>query len=369
MNGERGGTGRMGKYSLVELVETVKARMGPERFREVVLKAAQEAAHRAGFPDVDQYLNHLGLRGRWRRALSKDRRTGEVVVVAPYLAHCIPVLQIPLETFIQVVPRPWDQWHPRSVLAVVIGWKLCQGPAEPHHPRWSTSGRDTGALASLVTLLTSEFGLHFRLELQWASPDMPAEQATELIEALRSRHDVGAVVALGSPVVNSVVEPLARLMLAGREASEPPARFRFTGNGTSAGSFLCDPPCRPEESGIRFINSTRTAFRRTLVEEVLRRAQSNDRGPFEDCGMLLIDARHRCPLIVCAGHGSCGTVAAVLALGQSYKINADLNRDDDELGRDRAFQIVTVRCHKASVGPVDDLYFDPEYGTGWDFGF
>jgi hypothetical protein len=190
---------------------------------------------------------------------------------------------------------------------------------------------------------------------------------------LCARKDVGAVVVLGSELVNPMAGPIARRMFNGRAASDLPARFRWSFAWEGRDPFLSDPtPCTPGDEGIAFTGTGKKTLLRTRDEVILRRARSSRKAIFLDCGVLAIDSRADPLLVLCAGHGGCGTRAAVLGLARTTYLEDRLLESAQGrglVGNRRVFEPLWVRRTKASHAAVDDLTFDETYGVGWGFEF
>jgi hypothetical protein len=242
--------------------------------------------------------------------------------------------------------------------------------------------RDLCAYAALCDLMYTRLRLDCRVRVCLHPARTSLRAARQYLNDLRADRNLTAIVVVGSPVVNPMAAPLAEAFLEGTGQSRLPARFAWAFDRAGTGSsrpfhkVLSEPRRVPDgEEGI-WLSGRRILGRVNddAVRESLRRSRP---GPFKDCGMLLL--RYDCTpmLILCAGHGGCGTWAATLALGEipdlAVRHQESIDPSVSQFSRDRIFALVDVDRHKPSTGGrstpsrVDDLVFDPEYGSGWKF--
>jgi hypothetical protein len=225
-------------------------------------------------------------------------------------------------------------------------------------------------------------GLACRIELHTATAGDDHEPEARLKRLLR-RADIGAVIAIGSPVVNPFTDALARKVFTPDDADEdqpeePPARFVWPRAAAArlAGSFLSEP-ASGEKVGLRRRDGVLhvRARDRAIVNAIKDGAW---RGKvFPDCGMLVMDYRHdKYLLAFCAGHGGAGTLAASYGLThpqfsqhlrESEQAPEEARNRKWYIGPKRACQIVDVTRLKPSSAPADDLEFDPHFQEGWHF--
>jgi hypothetical protein len=354
------------------------------RGEQYVLDAVRDAVHavaRGEGETVTQYVSRLGLDFEWRRprALIEQfgaaARTGDhearrqVVHALTLLARVLRVGRVPLGALLGA-PPPWHRWRPGSTLVVLIGEQQVTMGRSPC-PKWCSSRHDKLALQRLVNLM-NDLGLTFRLELPAVPPGLGSEEATERLNELLKRDDVGAIVGLGSPMANSLAAPLARLALGGGEA---PAKFRFASEVDPPDRYLCDPPARAGDPvGIRLFNHQEITFTRMPDEQVREQVIQGVTGPFPDVGMLIIDCHRPCVLLLAVGHGGDATEASCEALRHSvYLMNqlttfAPGREDDPVYGRDRTVEIVTVRRHlRDRELAVDNLCFgEDDWELYWE---
>ncbi|MBN2491660.1 MAG: hypothetical protein JXQ29_12495 [Planctomycetes bacterium] len=255
---------------------------------------------------------------------------------------------------------PWDTWQPGARVAVVVGGKEAHITQGNHSFRRKVLGiRDAEAYAQLLTILREDAEIEFQSDLYFSDADLPPAEAQAMLDNLCRQPRIGAIVVLGSPLVNSLTDPLARLIFDDIGADELPARFRWSFDLGHPEPFLWEPEsCRPGEEGIRLRGSRKTTLPRMRDEAVLERLQRARRmGTFPDCGLLAISTRHEKLLILCAGHGGCGTMAAVLALARVMVIERSLLADaGPAMPCGRIFEPLVVKRRKRSREAVDDFY-------------
>ena len=100
---------------------------------------------------------------------------------------------------------PWDRLPPGATVAVVVGARHVVVPETAHEVRQRAVGaRDVDALTFLVGLAQRELHLDCRFALHSAPTDLSPDRAAGLLERLRRQPGVGAVVVLGSPLVNAL---------------------------------------------------------------------------------------------------------------------------------------------------------------------
>ncbi|MBP7933146.1 MAG: hypothetical protein KA354_00745 [Phycisphaerae bacterium] len=341
--------------------------------------AARRRSREAGFDNIDHYLDHMQLRGEYRRAVSLTART---VTDIDRLVHFIRRLPVPVEAIFQVSPRlpPWETWEQGSVFAVVVGERQVLIPEVAGDlPQRAVGARDAEALAELVHGL-SGFRIECRVELHLLPSELPEERAQARLDDLRKRPEVGAVVVLGSPVVNPMADPIARIMLDNRPSGELPARFRWSIKLPKM-PYLSEPlPCAPNEQGIVLKGHGLTTYRRDSAPAIAH-AIAKDPHPhktFDDCSILILDVRTRPLLVLCAGHGGWGTIVAVRALKHQYHIEERIRHSYDPaesiLGRSGEGRVFAVTWAKRKKPPshdkVDDLVLtDDAINQGWGFAF
>lgn len=236
----------------------------------------------------------------------------------------------------------------------------------------AVGAQDVQALARLGSFIHEDLRLPSRIKVHSAPRTLEPQEAQDRLERLRSgrgakRH--GAIVVLGSPVVNPFAAALAHAAYDG-DPERLPARFRWSLSPDTRHGFLSDrQACKTTDEGIWLPDERRPGFPRERDDDIVKAIQSDERKGFLDCGMLLLDVRKRPWLILAAGYGGVGTIASIIALTRQEDIATLL---DDGLG----FAIVGTRRRKPSEprieGPeVDDLEIESErFGNrhgGWWF--
>ncbi len=298
------------------------------------------------------FLNRLGIRAQWQRAIVDGK-------IADYglLATVVRVAELPVSILTRT---PWHLIQPGDEIAVVQGVRAVDIPEVSRAVRQ----RGVGARDALAQAAIANACRRLRLDADLMPHPVPGEwpvaDGTRYLTELCAKPNVGAVIVLGSFIVNPLAEPLARRALAGQPC---PARFRWVTN-PGAGNVLSVPGAAPPgQEGIQ-VDRPAELFPRMRDDAVLERLNKSDTGPFPDCGLLLIDARTRPLTILCAGHGGCGTVAAAETLGDHALITrllaASADAENSALGANLVLVVVAVdRQSSGGMGlggsPVDDL--------------
>jgi hypothetical protein len=321
--------------------------VGDARLVKMVHEAIQR---RAGLFSLEEFLKRYGAYPAYKKAIRPERGTIEDF---DQLVRCVRLLGLSITADLRC--SPWDRWEPDSVFTIVYGERQVHIPEVAKGMRQRAVGaRDAEAMTYLVTLLRSRFQIEARVKLYPVPADLAPEAAEEQFERLRGNPETGAIVVLGSPVVNPMAEVAARA-ITDNEPDFLPGRFRWSCRQTHSVPFLSDPtPCKPEDEGIRR-SSRGPTYRRVRDDRVLADIQRGKYGPFADCGMPLMDCRQSPYLLLCAGHGGCGTVACVEALEQQGIIAERLAE-----GNDRLFELIEVKRRKPkhTAAEVDDLFID-----------
>jgi hypothetical protein len=109
--------------------------------------------------------------------------------------------------------------------------------------------------------------------------------------------------------------------------------------------------------GIVDSTNPKNFVRRVSDDEIhkTRRSPGNRKVYFQDCGLLMIDARRRPLLISAQGHGGCGTLGCVQLLSKFRVIDDCFARSaKSPLGSARIFEAVAVLREVRSFHEVDD---------------
>jgi hypothetical protein len=181
------------------------------------------------------------------------------------------------------------------------------------------------------------------------------------------------ICVLGSPVVNPLANPAAREVFADTKEDFLP-RFRWAYKA-SPDNFLADRdyPVRkdrwsPAEEGVSLPNhrNLRTRYPRVGDDLVLAQMEKGETD-FPDAGIFMMDCTHPAILVVCAGHGGCGTLGCVSQLRETELIDdaLQLSRtrkiEPGDTKPDRIVGVVTVNRRRrsqpedAQTAAVDDL--------------
>ncbi|MFO0819439.1 MAG: hypothetical protein U1A77_15940 [Pirellulales bacterium] len=362
---------------LEQLVEPfVKAGGGPQLIK-AVRELIKEQAAKSQTPDLDDYLDLHHLKHTWRKINSRSSPPTEDDVIRG-ICRVVRDLKLPLPVSRQTTP--WDQFKPGSTIVVCLGERLVSMPEVAKDVRQRVIGaRDVQALTELLGFFQSDLNLDCRIQVKSIPEDLSRPRARDMLAELRSSQDCGAVCVLGSPLVNRLADALAETLF---PQGNPPARFRWSFSPQPESGLLSESTvCRPNQEGIRLSvhaqGNSPTTYLRTRDDEVVSQLRSSHHTVFEDCGMLMLSCRPKEPmLILAAGHGGCGTIAAVLALREQDEIAKRLalgGTSDSSMGRNQLFEVVKVRRRKPSASTTDDLIFErepkkgPGFRTGWRF--
>ncbi len=242
----------------------------------------------------------------------------------------------------------WGQIKYGTTIMVALGSHDVQ-ILESSKTMRAVGSRDLRAVALLFE------HLYRRLNLQCAIEIFPVSQKSiemdweDQFETIAQRKDVSGIVCLGS-VTNPMSDIMARRIWG---ADKPPATFRYT--RLQEASFLCQPCKHPEEEGIR--------YGKDLLPRTRSSRSDDERSIVKDCGLIGIRAKPNEPLLVlCAGHGGAGTIAAVLGVSNESEIKNRLQANPDKF-----FELVWVKRDPHAAH--SDLPFDQRKGKGWDFHF
>lgn len=354
----------------------VKSGGGPQLVK-AVRELVKEQAAKSLTPDLDDYLDIHHLKHTWRKINSRKSPPTDDELVRS-VCRVVRDLKLPLPVSRQ--STPWDRFAPGSTIVICIGQRLVDMPEVAQDVRQRAVGaRDVQALTELLGYLQSDLNLDCRIRVESIPEDLSQPKARDLFERFHSSNNCGAICVIGSPIVNRLADSLAEAIF---PQCDPPARFRWSSLPQHKLGLLSEPTaCRPTQEGIRLRvhaqGNSATTFLRTRDDEVVSQLRRHQRTVFEDCGMLLMSCRPKEPmLILAAGHGGCGTIAAVLALREHDEIARRLalgGTAHSSLGRNQLFEIVEVRRRKPSDAPIDDLIFSREqkkgaaFRTGWRF--
>jgi hypothetical protein len=318
-------------------------------------------AQEKGFEKGSDYLRSLGEWHNYRRLQQNRNRLPEM----KFVQSIVRLFHI-VGGRIEIDNRmwPWTDWRSGSTVVAVVGTRSIRYPGVGKFERQGVDRWDVIALKELVNIL-ARFGLDVRLEQREEPSDLPPSGVRKALRTLWNRRpEVGCVVCLGSPVTNPLSEGVAQVILEGREA---PGRFRWAA-GVAVGREAClsiPEPCKPSDEGI-WTRSGCIAARthETVLLAKLQEEKVNARfvKGFKDCGILLLSHRENQPvLIVAAGHGGLGTVAAVGGLAHPI----DRFDPDGKLDAETAFGIVEVPIRKRTERDVDDLEPDSSSRVTW----
>ncbi len=351
--------------------------IGPDRENEKqvarrVLMAINKLQHDRGFKDRKTFLETYGIRGMYWRALCVGRSR---ISSVRRLAQCLRKMKMPADMLVNFDEpfAPWDAWTSGGRVAVVVGARDILLGNDESLKSSLIGTRDFQAHHHLERVLRVDAEIEFRPELKTV-PDCSQAQAEEHLDRLCKETEGGAVIVLGSPLCNPLADTIAR-RIARMPAEELPARFRWPFSFQKSDPYLIEPSkCLPAEAGVRLRGHGTTNYARITDEHIIEEMRAHaplktgERlGPYADAGLLAIDYDHDPVLILCAGHGGCATIAAVLGLSQVMYIEHCLEYEHDDLGVGRLWLPVTVDRYKTTLELTDDLVFSELYGKDWRF--
>ena len=360
-------------FRFKNLLEWLAEQMG----QPAVVRAVRNAIDRCRVKkhpamDMETFLNFTGLKGPL--GASVNFRKGKVKNFEK-LTRVLRRLNIKAEDLFNLDMEtrfaPWDAWTQDAVVLVVLGGKSAIIPeARSNFRRPVVGAPDAKAYARLIQILREDAEIDFRDELHFLPPECQGAEAEAYLKKLRKRKNVGAIVVLGSPLVNPLADPIARRIFQGSMARDLPARFRWSFKRRQEDPFLCDPKqFKPTQEGIALPGHQLTTFPRIRDEDVVKNMRQGPRGTYPDTGILCISSMNDILLILCAGHGGCGTMAAVLGLSKVMYVEKQLlDSSVPELPTHVMCEPVWVKRRKQTKEPIDDFYFNERlYGVEWGF--
>ncbi len=319
---------------------------------------------------VDRYLGEHKARGLTRDSVSF--KTG-AIKSRTKLILALRAMQITVEDLFQFDPRrpPWDLVGDNETVAVVLGGKFVEIPGSSSMQHQSVGARDAEAIPLIEKIVSQHLQVEAKVRLFPVSPNMTPLDAENLLQKLSEHPEIGVIVVLGSELVNPLAAPIARRIL--RSPSQDlPYRFRWSFDPPISEPHLSETtPCLPDQEGIHFRRPPGFFLRRVRDENILKASHQGTFGPFADCGLLAITPAEEKLMILCAGHGGCGTLATVLALSEiNYIERRLLEAFEDGVPNELEgvfCEPVWVKRTKETEEPIDDLTFDRTFGVGWGF--
>jgi hypothetical protein len=350
---------------------------GERALASKVARAVERLRLLRGFDDQDAFLDHYGIRGQYRKAISIRRGR---ILDRLRLAQCLRRMDMPADLICSFESRfaPWDAWQEGACVAIVVGRRhVTTRQSSSFSMRTDLVGtHDHKALGHLERILAEEARIKYHPRPRQVAGYLDRDAAEAFLDDLCRKMRGGAIIVMGSPLRNPIADPIARRIMDLR-GHELPARFRWHFRFQGSDGYLVEPEiCQPREAGVRQRGHGRTTYRRVTDEQIMKEAASRGTlapserlGPYADAGILAMDCQHDPMLILCAGHGGCGTLAAVLGLSETMYVERCLLNAQEELGLEpgRLFQPVTVDRYKPTLDAIDDLEFNEEYGVGWHF--
>ena len=339
----------------------------------VVIRALDEEIYRrqTAFKDREAFFESLSsvpgsAKGHWSRAVKKlkkasapkDVQDTRRIVAADSLVKFIRLLKPTIEIDIQM--EPWNRWRAGSRVIVFVGERDVSIPIVSKNTMQRAVGaRDSQAFAELAKLLYRDIGLDCEVVLEHV-PALPKGQYARFLQDKLAETDVGMVVVLGSPVVNPLANPAAQEVFRDTDQSFMP-KFRWAYRTKPCNTMAdCDIPHKqekwlPAEEGVSLAHHRNlpTPYPRVGDDLVIEQMASGET-EFTDAGIFMMDCSRPqgAILLLCAGHGGCGTLGCVAQLRDRELIGdlLDLSRKRKAKPADtkpgRIVGVVTVNRQK-----------------------
>ncbi len=340
---------------LEEVLDWARRSMGDRRLIAAVRGAIRTRAAAAAL-NLDPYLDQHGARNAYRGAISVTEGTIRRI---DELARLLRMLGVRIELDLRYAP--WDAWRPSSTLAIAYGERHVRIPGVSQSMKQRAVGaRDVRAVTNLIGFTRTKFKIDCEVELVPVSTDLSPHRARDRWGELTRRAGIGAIVVVGSPLVNPFADLMAEEICRDAAGTPPnpallPGRFLWSfarQQGTPPSFLSVSEPCERSQEGIQHRDRERTTKRMhdDDVGTVLRDKVVTD---FPDCGLLLMDYRKMRGgdgplLILAAGHGGCGTLGCIAMLGELAEVAARLSADH------RMFEIVRVNRRQPRKQRADD---------------
>ena len=277
------------------------------------------------------------------------------------------------------VPRPWNRLSPGDTIVICMGQRLVSLKELGDDVKQRVVGaRDVEALAILLRFIHRTLDVDCHVRIENVPVHLAYDSRVSWLEGMRKDRSCGAIIVIGSPIVNRLADPMGRAILEGAEEGvDLPGRFRWSFDLDDDASFLSETArCAPEDEGIRVWGDEETTYPRVRDDIIAEEIARNGRTVFADCGMLLCGLPPRGPfLALAAGHGGCGTIGAVLALCEQVEMAEKFAESDVDptFGQGRVCELIEVRREKKSRQIIDDLEISEKmhvaghFRSGWRF--
>jgi hypothetical protein len=317
------------------------------------------ARRQAGFKDREAFFACLSsvpgsAKGHWSRAVQGNRIKDPRSLVK-FLRLLRPAIEIDAQM------EPWNHWRPGSRVIAFVGERDVSIPKVSENVRQLAVGaRDSQAFAEMAKILYRDIGLDCEVVLEH-TPRLPNDQYANFLSTRLREPGVGMICVLGSPVVNPLANPAAREIFRDTKTDFLP-KFRWAYK-TSSENFLADRdfPDRkekwsPEEEGISLPNHRLLATPYPRVgDDLVLTQKATSKTDFPDAGIFMMDCTQPAILVLCAGHGGCGTLGCVSQLRERELIDdlLELSRtrkmEPGDTKAERIVGIVTVNRRKKST--------------------
>jgi len=328
------------------------------------------------------------LAGCFRKFNHRKKKKSQDYIDA--LAECIQRMRLSLNDMVEMIAPPWNRLQPGANVVLVVGKRTIPNP----HPgeegtlqHYAIGARDAEVVSHLTDFIQRDLQRDCRIKLAAVSAGALKSRSKrmECLSRLLSHAKRGALICIGSPVVNPLTDLVAEWICDGNhvdraadEPTPPPAQFVWpteTWEGLNdSGSYLTCPtrPTRGAVLGIRLRGRERTLPVRDSDTTIRQKIDDHEwRGaPFKDCGLLMADTSDANRILaLCAGHGGLGTLAASHAL-TSRAFGGLLERSENATAADapplwcvgsrRVMQVINVTRKKPTSECFDDLTLESD---------
>ena len=382
----------------VKMLESCHKMVGMSRLVEVMKEAKSARVRNCGLTS-DAFLNEHGRHGFSNSVNSAHwkKKGWTIARILREQAKASLAARLDMSLILNMCAElpPWRTLQRGERVKIVMGAHRWPGPVDSRNPlertrvapgpdrgssRGTTPPHEQSTIGEMVAVadltaadyLQEFFRLHIadrvRCEMQRIlSCSAPAAtqrlvewrclspaDAHDAISRKGAEHNLGAVIAIGSPYVNPITAPLATAILGGLPQAQLPVMCLLKAINLTPGQPLFRSVHAADESRVCidehfFAESTTRVGRKTVHTDV---------------GIVLVDSRRdlgavEAPIrVICAGLGALGTLGAVKALCDGLPDSAgdDLPRSGFT-GTDRWGAVVTVRSLKRQPS-VEELRDD-----------
>lgn len=330
-----------------------------------LVRAINEEINRrqAVFADREAFFATLSAvegsaKGYWSRAIKRDRINDPKALVR-FLRLLRPTIEIDTRA------EPWNSWQPGSRVIAFVGEREVTIPNVSENVRQRVVGaRDSQSFAELAKIMYRDIGLDCEVILEHA-PKLPEGEYADYLRRRMEEPGVGMICVLGSPVVNPLANPAAREIFRDTTKDCLP-RFRWAYK-TSPSNFLADHDLplkrrswQEHEEGVSLpaYRNLPTPYPR-IGDDLVLKQMKEGKADFPDAGIFMMDCTRPSILVLCAGHGGCGTLGCVSQLrdteliGDALEISRTRKVGPTDTKPGRMVGVVVANRRRRSVGASD----------------